>query len=352
MDNIVLDKHNLYYINTTKTLGIMMVLFAHLSIPYIPLLFISSLRMPLFFILSGLLYTTKTYTLKEYVWRKFKTLMIPYFVFAAFSYVFYVLIGYNYVKNATGTSEEFLRYAIGIFYAPATKYFLGFNMPIWFLPCLFSGEIIFFLMVRYLKKYLLVFSLLLFTLGILVKEFLWFRLPWSVDVALFAVLFICIGYLLRKYDIINKFINQTNFTVKVVVIITSLLFTLILMYFNSREGSISVYLLRFNNYFLFIANALCGTIFILTLSIVLPALRIFNFYGRNTIILLGLHLNLFSILKGGQVFVFKIPLSVLDHSFVYNLFYLILTMIIFIPVIIFINKYCPYIIGRKKAILQ
>lgn len=343
---------NLYYINTAKTLGITLVLFAHLSIPHIPLLFISCLRMPLFFLLSGILYTTKTYTLKEYATHKFKTLMVPYFVFAIASYIFYVAIGHNYVKNGSDSVEQFIKYAIGIFYAPASKEYLGFNIPIWFLPCLFSGEIIFFLMVRYLKKYIVLASIILFFIGILVKEVLPFRLPWGVDVSFFAIIFICVGYLVRKHKLIDKFIANTNLYVKALLVGLSFILTLFFLYLNSKDGAVSVYLLRFNNYILFLLNAFCGITFILSLSIILPNFSVFNFYGRNTIILLGLHLNIFALLKAIQVFLMNIPLSVLEHNFIFNFCYLIATMIVFIPIIIFINKYCPFLIGRKKAILQ
>lgn len=347
-----LKKKDLYYINTAKALGISLVLFAHLSIPHTFLLFISSLRMPLFFLVSGMLFTTKEYTLTKYIKHKFNSLMIPYFFFALFSYLFYIIIGHKYLKGAIGNLDEFIRYAIGIPYAAADKSFLGFNIPIWFLPCLFSGEVIFFVIIKYFKKYALVCSVSLFILGIIISRTISFRLIWGLDVAFFAIIFIHVGYFIRKKNIIDKYILNKRITYKVTIAIASLLISVILLYFNSNGGAISVYNLHFNNYILFIANAFFGIIFILTLSIILPKLQIFNFYGRNTIILLGFHLNIFAVLKGIQVFIFRIPLTILDYNFIYNLCYLIITLIVFIPIILFINRYCPYIIGRKKAILQ
>ncbi|NDW08974.1 hypothetical protein [Dysgonomonas sp. 520] len=157
---------------------------------------------------------------------------------------------------------------------------------------------------------------------------------------------------MRKKDLLNKYILNQSIYIKLVIVAISFILIIILMNANANDEYIMVYKLNFNNYILFILNALCGAIFILTLSSILPASRIFNFYGRNTIIILGFHLLVYAFIKAIHVFILKLPLDILDNNIEYNLCYLILAMILFIPVITFINRYTPFLIGRKKGILQ
>ncbi|NDW08975.1 acyltransferase family protein [Dysgonomonas sp. 520] len=171
-------KNELYYINTTKTMAIVLVMLTHLSVTYDLRLFSNSFHLSLFFICTGILFSLKQDNFIAFVKHKFRHLIVPFFFFAIISYIYYVIVGRNF-GNETDGDENLLKYIVGIFYAPASKEFLGFNFPIWFLPCLFVCEIIFFLILKYLPKYTILTSCILFIIGILVKETIPFRLPWG-----------------------------------------------------------------------------------------------------------------------------------------------------------------------------
>jgi len=120
---------------------------------------------------------------------------------------------------------------------------------------------------------------------------------------------------------------------------------------NNSHGIISMVHRVFNNYFLFFAVAFSGSLFIIFLSNCIPNHRLFRFYGRNTIIILGFHLMCFSLLKAVQLFIFHIPLEIANENFLINILYAVSTFILLSPVIYLINKYLPFTIGREKGIL-
>jgi fucose 4-O-acetylase-like acetyltransferase len=104
----------------------------------------------------------------------------------------------------------------------------------------------------------------------------------------------------------------------------------------------------FNNYPLYLIGAVSGSLSVFYLSNCMFKSSIFDFYGRNTIIILGLHVVMLSLIKGIQVFVFRIPLSVTEPYFYVNVLYCIFAFVLFVPIIRFMNRYLPFLIGRKK----
>ncbi len=71
-------EERLSYIDIAKGIGIICVVIGHV-IPYGPLwYFIYSFHMPLFFFISGMVCNYSKYTIKAFVYRRLKTLLIPF----------------------------------------------------------------------------------------------------------------------------------------------------------------------------------------------------------------------------------------------------------------------------------
>ena len=66
------------WIDTAKGIGLLLVIFEHLSIPYVTA-WIYTFHMPLFFFLSGVVFSGEKYTFQEYLKKRVKALVIPYF---------------------------------------------------------------------------------------------------------------------------------------------------------------------------------------------------------------------------------------------------------------------------------
>ena len=143
-------------LDIAKGLGILLVVFAHtLQIRNGIAGIIYFFHMPLFFFLSGmaLYYTYKkkeNISFKEFTIKKAKSILVPYLVFGLLCFAYWVLIerGIRAQENIS-----VLQTFINIFLARTVKYVYAFNAALWFLPCLFAAEIIFYFIVKLMKKY-------------------------------------------------------------------------------------------------------------------------------------------------------------------------------------------------------
>lgn len=71
-------KNRIEWIDTAKGLGLIFVILGHLHTPYISS-WVYLFHMPLFFFLSGVTFSGGKYTFKQFIVKRLKTLVIPYF---------------------------------------------------------------------------------------------------------------------------------------------------------------------------------------------------------------------------------------------------------------------------------
>jgi len=341
-------KQDIEFVNIAKTVGIVLVAVGHLTVPVNGLLFINSFHMPLFFILSGYLLSCSKYNLQSFAKRKAQTLLIPYLFFAVVSFLFWYFAGQKLIERESGVNP--VKYLYGILLAIPSKEYLGFNIPIWFLPSLFCTEMIFFIYQKYIKRYTLIFCVFLFIVGTILKLYAGCRLPYGLDVGLFTILFLYSGYLLRKNNQIITYMQRLKPVLKYAGIIASGLLTYWFALLNGSSGNhVSVYTLQFYNYPVFLCSAFSGIIFTIMLSVSIPSHSLFRFFGRNTIVILGFHLMCFAILKGIQVFIFHISIETANDAYLLNFIYVLLAFAALAPVIYCINRFAPFLLGRKKT---
>ena len=123
------------WIDSAKGIGLLLVVIGHLPIPLVPV-WIYTFHMPLFFFLSGVVFSGKKYTFIEFLKKKVKSLVIPYFSLGLVIYFFYVIVN-GIVGKENGlygsNSEMFVQLL-------KQEHF----WTIWFLACLFLVEIIYY----------------------------------------------------------------------------------------------------------------------------------------------------------------------------------------------------------------
>lgn len=339
---------NIYFLNVAKTIAIFLMALAHLPIPERLYAFINSFHMPLFFLISGYLLSVSDISFKTFLKKKITTLLLPYYFFVLVTFLFWFFIGRKF-GNDLLTEYSLTKYLTGAVLAIPAKEFMGFNLPIWFLPSLFCTELIFYAVNRFFKKYAFLFSLALFALGVFIREIELFRFPYGLDVSMFSLLFVNLGYWLREKGLVEKYIVcRRSVLLKTFVLLLTLLLTLFISDFN---GSVLMYQCYFNNYALFFAGALSGIVCTLYLASMVPFSPLFNFFGRNTILILAFHLMTFSLIKGIQYFLFGLPLELAEEYWYINILYVIIAFILLAPIIYLVNKYTPFLLGRKRGIL-
>ena len=167
MSNILMTtpprSNNLKYIDSCKAIGITLVVLGHTyGIPQIANDILNSFHMPLFFIISGFLYNEEKYNrycFKQVFAKKFKNYLIPYFSFAFINLILQIL--WNIVIKKQIVDIHFIFYNIkGILLCQADINHMPNCSPIWFLISIFTASIIFWLIMKYAKKFVAIISLL------------------------------------------------------------------------------------------------------------------------------------------------------------------------------------------------
>ncbi len=137
-------------IDVLKGLGMLLVIIGHTTNDKTLFSFIYSFHMPLFFFISGILFNpTKYDTLKTLLVSKVKTLLIPYVFFFFITYFYWLIIE----KNLRSIDVSWYKPLIGLFYGveDGTGYLIN-NTVLWFLPALFTTEILFYSIFKFISK--------------------------------------------------------------------------------------------------------------------------------------------------------------------------------------------------------
>lgn len=273
--------------------------------------------MPLFFITAG--YFAKGSRLFPYIKKNFFRLVIPYFFTSV------LLIGNSLARCIIKNSFQYspLQYLISWFCGYGFNYtdkLISFG-ALWFLTAIFCSNIIFCAMLNCIKdtKLLMVITIAVSIWGIAISKFI--CLPFNLDIGMYAIIFVCFGYLLRRYDI--KFL-------KVEFIIIAIIAYLAGLYVYSFDLNTRLY----DYPLISTIGALGGSFLFLILCQQLEKLELLkcllSWCGRNSLTILCLHILEHTIIPWNKV-------SILYN----NYFLLVFTKIILIVLGVIVIKKMP-----------
>ena len=173
------------WIDTAKGIGLLCVILGHLHIPLVDT-WVYFFHMPLFFFLSGVVFSGGKYDFKTFLGKKLRSLVIPYFTLGGGIFLFWCLL-YALDGNPGADYLEMLK-----------KFLVQEHWwTVWFLACLFLTEVIYYGIHRLFGKDARIasaVSAVLCGFGILRYRLGWGSLPWNLDVALVAQFFFHLGF--------------------------------------------------------------------------------------------------------------------------------------------------------------
>ena len=192
------------YFDIAKGIAILLVIMGHTVKSRLINHFIFSFHMPIFFLISGYFFRKKTPEIC--IKQNIKRLIIPY-IFTCLGVIFFNIL-FAILEGQTGTiPKSTLRYFFASLYGSGNDQNNPFFIPqigaIWFLLAMFIALIIFNSIVD-LKYYMVIVSVLAY-IGYKTSQFLW--LPFSVQSALVALVFIALGYESNKNNLLEKKIS-------------------------------------------------------------------------------------------------------------------------------------------------
>lgn len=241
--------------------------------------------MPLFFFLSGYVYSGGKYSCKDYVLRKGKSLLIPYCTYGLIILVFYTVLNsiVGMEHSLYGTTSEMLRNLL------VQEHF----WTIWFLVALFMVEVIYYAIDKLCKenrKTITVISALLCIMGLLRYRLGYGSLPWNLDIALVAQFFFHVGRLVKGSKGITLITTDFSICKKMVYAIATMCFCVLCGFAGIKisHESLDMSVGLYGNEVLTFVSAFAGIFCVIIVSNLIN-LSFFKYLGRNTMLIFALH---------------------------------------------------------------
>ena len=314
------EKERIYWIDWTKSLAIALVVWAHISLFLKKEIFL--FHMPFFFLISGYLYHRKG--MFEEAKSILFSLVVPYLIYNIL-YILPLPLGgefkHDTIQNILLGNQERLCYVM---------------QPMWFIVSLIMMRLSCMLSIKI--EWIGIASLLLSVLlggvdGLQNNDYF----QWRTTLLCFP--FFCVGYVLRKYEIINKI--SINKVVSIVICVLVLLGGVFVGMFNSEHwtNGLNVFHCRIGKsivLFYLVAFAISISFMCLCQLLLNVQCIIIERLSKGTLFILAFHLPIF----------WRIP-----HFYMPDLMnqFLSLLVIMFVSYvgIMLSQKYCPALLGRR-----
>lgn len=266
------------WIDAAKGYGMLMVIFAHMGVGAVGL-WIYSFHMPLFFFLSGVVFSQK-YNFKTFLHKKIKSIVIPYF-----------MLGIPLILVCSFENMLQSRFELSILIGYIKAYLVQKRVwTLWFLACLFWLNLLFFFIITLIKQEKLraCFVCFLAVFGLAYYRLEGGALPWNVDVCFTALPFFYAGYCFKNhYEQIKRVITR-----KRAIYICGIAFGInviagALSYMISGEV-LDMYGIDYGCEPLVYLSAFAGIVFCICISHWLHG-KIVCYIGRNSLVYLAWH---------------------------------------------------------------
>lgn len=320
-------------IDLSKGIGIFLVIFGHNHNSLTG--YIYSFHMPLFFLLSGVLHSSKKNFLEFFI-NKFRRIMIPYFYFSGILFLFWLIIGRN-IGEAVTKKTPIEHSLMGIFIGTNISNFssIEWGVPLWFLPCIFCVTIISYYILKQTNEQIFLINLILIILNLILTKMLKQKLPWSISTALIAIPFYTFGYLLRGKIIETKVDKKSILFLLILGMISLISFHI--------NPEVDMFSYKFNNLFIFYIGGFSGSLCLILFIKFLPENKFkwIEFLGVNSMILLACHGRALTILKFIWIVILK--KSFIQGTLCTALIYTVIQILLCIPFIYIVNNYTSFL---------
>lgn len=324
-------KERIGWVDASKGVGILMVMFGHNWLDSIYTFYFYAFHMPLFFILSGYTFSYKLSFL-EFIKKKAKVLLIPYLFFVVCYLCFYGLCSITHDGDFNIFAE-----IVAFFLQQRHTY-------LWFLVVLFQAEIVMFFLCKYnllSKKSLCigVLTLLILTHYILYKTDN-VNLVFNSDLVPLATTFIVVGYL-YKMHFSNLLYEKNRLAIFSIFIFFFSISTINYIY----NGYIDIFSNKYGYLPFYYLSSITGTFFTVIFIKQLPQNKWLILIGKNSLLLYGFHRIIIEIL-----FIFWNKFVLYDGTSLISVIIAIINVVLSCVIILilgsFINKRCPWLLGK------
>jgi len=183
------------WIDQARGLALLFVVIGHMGIPYFGQFF-TTVHLPLFFFLSGLTFSAHQ-KFATFIKAKAKRLLIPY-VCLSIPLLLSSFIG----CAAKGITDVSSYWRVVYLFLLQRRW-----LTVWFLTCLFLASLLLYAIIKATKNrsgWILGTCIVTGVAGLCYWEFGGIKLPWNLDAAFVAVMFMGVGYCAEQTDWVHK----------------------------------------------------------------------------------------------------------------------------------------------------
>lgn len=308
-------------------------------------LLIYAFHMPLFFMISGATFRPGKYdSFLACVKDKAKKLLLPYVFLYLINIPFWYLNKRVLGSSTTPVFDVFM----GMFYSNQDLEAMS-SGALWFLPVLFFVSVIFYGMVELDRKgklkleasMLICFALVVYLSMFFGKDAIlhWATVP-------MAIVFYFLGWaFIQNYKkiidvIIGKETNRDSFAPQIRFTVVAIALFAIGVWAGVDNGKISMHNNNYNTIALAFVSSIGISAAFTMLMMKLPKIKLLDYAGKNSIIFFGFHiafLRLFEALSITGGFAESHTLSTA-----------IIIFLLMVPVSMFVNRFCPFIVMKKR----
>lgn len=318
------DNKRVDWLDALKATALLFVIFGHILLKGSAFFVITSpVKIPLFFAVSGYLFSIKNGEFKPFALRLLKTRAVPWFILS----FLVVKIIYSIASKQFDLTFEYL-------------YVFASGIQLWYIPCCIIAEIILFFIIKYSPNFSVtaLIMLALSAAGYLmaingIGDFAKF------NTALISQFFLLIGLVMRKIKDSNKEIPK--WAVLLMMAVYSAMVTVSFIRYPNKTFSVS-----YNDYYsIFVCGTLivCGVILMFYFAPKLKYPKFFLYIGRNTLVIYIMHGYFLNITDK----IFN-TLGLSDSRILKATVGTAVICTICILIAFFINKFIPFVVGAKR----
>ena len=243
---------------------------------------IYSFHMPLFFVISGLVFRVKDgVTLGAFAKKRAKGLMLPYLLFAGL-----ILLSHIAEKLVLKADVEFfeqLKTPSGILNTLLLTTKSAFS-NLWFLPCMLAAQLLLFAILKYVKNKAA--QAVLCTVLSLAVIFLspQLALPLCLETAVASLLFLYLGTIIAE----KKLLDKGKYILTAVSLAWFAAAEFVFLHFFKNDD-FSYYNVQFDVPWLFVFTAISGSLLIIGISYLVKKCAVLELLGQHSLYIFGFH---------------------------------------------------------------
>ncbi|MDE5652141.1 MAG: acyltransferase [Muribaculaceae bacterium] len=307
-------------------------------------LMINSFIMPVFFIISGRLFSyTRNPDFGRFAWKRFRQLVVPYFWIGALSYVVWLVVLRHYGPDA---EDQIAWYYPLVGQIAGIPRMLPHNVPLWSLLTFYVIEMLYYPLGRLRGG-----NLIAIGIGIVAMIAIFFLMedragyvPFVICPSLVGLLYYGLGRLWRRYPAVDRIVMHPA---AIVVLLIAFILS------ATSNGQTFYYICRYGDSpLLYLVASLSGSVLVVYASQLLGRLgdcRLIRFISVNTLLICGFHLLAYAFIKGVLLFGFGIEPALLTAGIARGLLLALSGVALTLPLCLIVDRWLPFLVDKRGA---